>query len=283
MAGGATFVPEVDYVHKIGCVEWVNGLDQIFPPGYLPDKRHMYEEGGRTLIPASPGRFTGTYITADDCDLKKINISFSAYNLEDTYDVMVGDRYLIRNAPTIEMAETKVLDLHERVKAGVPVVIVFHNNSSTEKYMFYSVVVYTDYQHKDDPSRYPWYFNWSGYDILLPEKSVHSHDFSLPEAYIDKVTLERIELTVSSFQEHKLLAKVTWSREMGTRTSYMEKDPMYVGESPLARDRTILFTEVQVNNNIITLVFRNLGDTELGVNDSRIGMDIKAITYSTIN
>ena len=95
MAGGATFVPEVDYVHKIGCVEWVNGLDQIFPPGFLPGKSLTYEEGGKTYIPAEPGRFTGTYVPAADCELKRIDFSFSAYNVQDTYDILVGGRDIL--------------------------------------------------------------------------------------------------------------------------------------------------------------------------------------------
>lgn len=283
MTGGATFVPEVDYVHKVGCVEWVNGLDQIFPEGFLPEKRYTFEEGGKTYIPPEPGRFTGTYITGSDCDLKRINLSFSAYNLEDTYDILIGDRYLVRNAPTIEMAETKNLDLHEKADTGTPIIIVFHNNSATEKYMFYSVTVFTDFEYRENLITFPWYFNWSGYSTMLVEQHMHTEEFQLPKEYADGYHFDRIEMTVTSFQEHKLLAKVTWSAKTGLKTTYVENDQAYIGESPLARDRTILFTDVQVMGSIVRLVFRNLGDTDFGVNDSRIGMNIKAITYSLIN
>jgi len=88
---GATYVPDVDIVHVVECVRHVHGLPR-FIMGVLPTKSNDYHEGQRVHIPGGrPGIYQAVYIPQVNCELKAISMGFSAYNLADYYDIIIGN------------------------------------------------------------------------------------------------------------------------------------------------------------------------------------------------
>lgn len=267
---GATFVPEVDYVHKIGCVEWVNGFDSVssIPNGYFPTKSKNFEQGGKTLISPQIGIFTGAYIPEFDCQLKRINISFSAYNIEDTIDIKVGDKYLALAIPVVEMADSKILEMYRDIPAGTPIIICYNNYSGTEKWMFYSFSTLVDEEVADSGTDFfTWSYYWSGYSTLMPPSSLYSYIIPMPEYANTQSEIRSFTISVGGVETHSTIATITMM-ENGNIISDYEVNNVF------AAYKTINIIGVTVVDEGIKLDFINTA-TSNTIGSTRIGMDFK--------
>jgi hypothetical protein len=161
-----SYVPNVENVDEVQVVKTVNEVLKL-PYPYFPLKKFNYQAGGAVHITATVNNYQAVYIPNHDCELKVINLCFTSYNIEDTYDVWIGSRCIIKNSYVKEMSESRELEVYELVTANTPIVIEFNNNSGLEKYMMYDLVTLVDAAVVSSLNTFGWTFNWSDTIIQL--------------------------------------------------------------------------------------------------------------------
>lgn len=103
----------------------------------------MYNEGTKLNITTDSLTQEAIYIPETDCIIKEISITFSAYNLHDSFDVLIRKINNCDNTPNqllvkeySPMIHDLEIPLYTRVRTGEELVIRFNNNSKTEKNIF---------------------------------------------------------------------------------------------------------------------------------------------------
>ena len=150
----------VEQVNNVNTVQDVNTVHDVrkLPHPYFPLKKYNYQKGGQIHITPNIGMYQAVYIPDTEVEFKGIQLICTSYNVDDTYDVMIGSRYVIKDSHVKEMTEYRTFEVYEVVPSGTPIVINFHNNSGLEKYLMYEVVTLVDEEYVYDEDRLDWAF-----------------------------------------------------------------------------------------------------------------------------
>jgi hypothetical protein len=156
------YVPQVDYIETLNLVNRVEKVGEIekFPTPLFPRKTHNYQVGGMIHIPATTGSHFAVLNVDKAAEYKGINICFTAYNIEDTFDVLVGSRPVIKNSHVKEMSEFREMIVCEMIPQNTPLTIEFKNNSGLEKYLMYDHIMVIDTDVVNTPNTLEWNFVW---------------------------------------------------------------------------------------------------------------------------
>jgi hypothetical protein len=259
-------VEEVQMVDKVNIVENVENVDVVqdvkkFPHPYFPLKKYNYQKGGRVHVISNTGMFQAVYIPEHDMEVKGIHLSFTSYNIDDTYDIMLGSRYILKDSYVKEMTEYRMFEVYETVNAGTPIIINFYNNSGLEKYLMYEIITVIDEQVISETDSFYWTLDWEDENYELGEQDYLTLVVSQPnyvnmESVIDTFSLSIIDITLSSVN-----ALITFD---GTdiSTDYVETEPEYISEGFLARVNVIAITSVVRYDKSIAITFKNISNTD---------------------
>lgn len=294
-------------VHVVECVKHVHGLPK-FITGVLPEKSNDYHEGQQVHIPGGKiGVYQAVYIPKVDCELKAITLAWTAYNFKDSYDIIIGGqstegeqsnylmpaRLLVKNAPTIEMAEIEQLELYTKVQAGVPIIVKFYNNSMTEKWMFVKFITLQDTVPKVELDSFNWYYDWNGYHINMFGTQVYEEFIKIPDYYnsapnrISHVEIIAKELVVAG----RRIAKIEIGEGVlnGKSTTYIEdSDGPYAEYKSLARSGPVMIKDIQIitnskNGNLIKIIFERIElSSDPWLSTGRINMNLSITATNKI-
>ncbi len=272
-----SYVPNVENVDNIELLKKVNQLDNItnvetvqdimtvhdvgkLPHPYFPLKKYNYQYGGSLHITSTQNLYQAVYTPGIDCEFKGVHLCFTSYNIEDTYDVMIGSRYIMQGSHVKEMSEYRMLETYEVVPAGTPIVIQFHNNSGLEKYLLFEVVTLVDESVLNNSDVLNWTFDWEDISVLVGEQDLCSLIINQPnyvnmDSDIDNFTLDIRDTTT---QLH--VAAITYQDDV-LSSDYIEDEPEYQGSGFLARVNVTAITSVTRFDKSIQIVFMNINDT----------------------
>lgn len=156
----------VDEVSNVVNVETVQDVRKL-PHPYFPLKKYNYQYGGSIQVTSTHNMYQAVYVPHVDSEFKGVHLCCAAYNLEDTYDVMIGSRFIIQGSHVKEMAEYRMFEVYEIVEAGTPIVIQYHNNSGLEKVVMFEVVTLIDSSVLNTSNVLEWNFDWRNESIVL--------------------------------------------------------------------------------------------------------------------
>jgi hypothetical protein len=230
------------------------------PHPYFPLKKYNIQEGGRLHITPTVDTFQAVYMPDYDCEFKGINICFTAYNIEDTYDVLVGSRYVLRNSSIKEMAEVRMLEVYEDVTAGTPIIIQFHNNSGTEKFLMWDVLMLVDVQTNSGAEMLTWSFDWKDPAQIVGEGDTCSLVIAQPNYVNLESNILSFSLEITDLLVQTRICTIDYVGGV-ISSDYVETDPNYQGQGFLARSNVIAITAITVFEKSIQIVFRNVGST----------------------
>lgn len=273
------YVTDVDVVHVVECVKHVHGLKNIFNPGDTSNKSYDYQEGGKLYIEPKQGLFQATIILDQDCDLKSVAYSLSAYDLEDTIDIIVGEILLAKNIPTLEMADVVYLEKYTSVPAGTPIILQFRNNSAKEKYIFYRFNVLVNKLETIENEDFNWYESWNGYHINMPFNGDYELSFPTPPYFNVRSRINKVDMIVKDLvTTQQRIARITWNNNNPSTviSDYIEHNPLYVPYAPFARSGNIIISTVRVYNDYVYIKFHQVKGSTGSVWDAtgRINMQI---------
>lgn len=97
---------------------------------------------GKSLsIPATKGDFELDFIVEANGVLTDVVYSLSAWNYNDTWDLLVNDNKIFSNITTKEFGEDKCFIKYKDIKKNDIIKIVFHNNSGSNKILWSDINV----------------------------------------------------------------------------------------------------------------------------------------------
>lgn len=267
----------------------------------FPEKSNDYHEGQKVhILGGVEGIYQAVYIPDTDCELKAITLAWSAYNFQDSYDIIIGGsstndgdnnagnlpaRLLVKNAPTIEMAEIEQLELYTKVQAGTPIIVQFYNNSMTEKWMFVKFITLQDKIPSVDLSTFNWYVEWNGYKINMFGTQIYEEIIKVPDYHnsvpnrIEHVNIIAKELVVSG----RRIAEINLGTDVpnGITTTYLEDlNGSYADYTSLARSGPVMIKDVQIitdstNGDSIKIIFERVEiSSDPWISTGRINMTL---------
>lgn len=261
-------VTTVQQVENVQNVEWVQTVDDVntvhdvrkLPHPYFPLKKFNYQYGGWTHATAAQNTYQAVYLPEFDCEFKGIHLCFTSYNIEDTYDVMIGSRYIMKGSHVKEMSEYRMLEVYEDVPAGTPITIEFHNNSGLEKYMMFEFVCLFDEETVNYPGVMSWNFNWDGTSQYVDEQDDCVLVISQPNYVNMDSSLRDFHLELSDLTTQQVIATVVCDSSGSISTNYVESVYEYQGLGYLARVGVIAVLSVTRFEKSIQVVFRNISN-----------------------
>jgi hypothetical protein len=264
---------QVDNVSNVELVQDVRQIHSIVP--HFPLKRYNYQYGGSLHVEPSVNIYSAVYTPNCDCEFKGVNLCFTSYNVEDTYNVRIGSKYIIQNSHVKEMTEYRVLENYEIVPAGTPIVIEFSNKSGLEKFMLYDLITLID-EVKILTNVIDWTFDWQGANIQLGEQDTLALLISQPD-YVN------LQSSIKSFVMTMIdpLTGNQWNilcNPSGVISSnYTEPNgSQYTGLNLLGRSGVIGVISVTRYSKTIQVIFKNLNNSgtvdphsvEIGIHSS---------------
>ena len=279
-------VQKVDHVDNVTNVETVQDVMTVhnvrkLPHPYFPLKKYNYQYGGSLHITNTQNLYQAVYVPGIDCEFKGVHLCFTSYNIEDTYDVMIGSRYIMQGSHVKEMSEYRMLETYEVVPAGTPIVIQFHNNSGLEKYLLFEVITLVDDSILNTSNILNWTFDWQDTSVEVGEQDfctliINQPNYVNMDSDIDNFTLDIRDMTT---QLH--VATITYNGGI-INTDYIEDDPTYTGQGYLARVNVIAITSVTRFDKAIQILFKNINDTGT-VNPHPIELGISGDVNNLVN
>ena len=271
-------VEQVDRVQLVDTVDTVNTVNDVkkLPHPYFPLKKLNYQTGGQIHVAPVTGMYQAVYIPNREIEFKGIHLCLTSYNIEDTYDVMIGSRYVIKNSYVKEMTEYRMFEVYEIVPAGTPIVINFHNNSGLEKYLMYEIIALSNEAITTDINNLNWAFYWEGLNVEVGEDDYLSLVLIQPNYVNMDSNIDAFTLTIADLTQHVETAEITYLN--GTITStYEETVPEYMNSGFLARVNVIAITSIIVYEKSFVIVFKNISSTdphpvEIGISGSVINI-----------
>ena len=258
-------VKQVENVQNVEFVETVDNVNTVhdvrkLPHPYFPLKKFNYQYGGWVHITNTTNRYQAVYLPPYDCEFKGVDLSFTSYNIEDTYDVMIGSRYIIQGSHVKEMAESRRLEVYEVVNAGTPIVVEFHNKSGLEKFMMFEFVCIFDEKTINYPGNMTWNFFWQDANQYIPEQDTMSLIINQPnyvnmESHIDNFSLQLFNLNTT-----ETIGTITVSSNGTVTSSYVEDIIEYQGMGFLGRVNVIAVLSVTKFSKSIQVVFKNISN-----------------------
>lgn len=242
-------------------ISYVPEVEKL-PHPYFPLKKLNFQHGGKLHISPLENVYQAVYVPTVDCEFKGIHMCCTSYNIEDKYDVLIGSRYIIRDSNVKEMAEKRMLETYEVVKAGTPIVIQFHNISGLEKFMLYEIVLLMNEvvsMNPEDPEQLlsDWEFTWEGTSYQLNPQENMTLVINQPEFVDTSLTISGFEIDVTDMTMPEVVSTLSYS-EGQVSSNYSEQDPEFQGLGLLGRVNTIGITLVTVYEHSIQIVFRNI-------------------------
>lgn len=243
----------VSYVPQVEVVDQIKRL----PHPYFPLKKLNFQHGGSLHIEALENIYQAVYIPPVDCEFKGIHLCCTAYNVDDTYDVMIGGRYVIQGSSVKEMAEHRMFETYETVSAGTPIVIQFHNTSGLEKFLLYEIILLLDQEVYGESELSSWNFEWlgTGYQLRPQENMtlVINQPLSIGiNKIINSFSLRVIDMTMP---ERESLIQYGGGQ---VTSNYSEQVGSLQGMNLLARVNNIAITFVSAFDHSIQIIFRNI-------------------------
>jgi hypothetical protein len=262
-----TNVKTVEQVNNVQNVEWVNTVDNVntvhdvrkLPHPYFPLKKFNYQYGG-WIHATTQNTYQAVYLPEYDCEFKGVQMSCIAYNIEDTYDVMIGSRYVIKGSHVKEMAEFRMLEVYEDVPAGTPITIEFHNNSELEKYLMFEFVCLFDEETVNYPGVMSWNFNWDGTAQYVAEQDDCVLVINQPNYVNMDSSIRDFHLEITDLTSQQLIATILCDASGGISSNYEEAEVEYQGTGYLGRVGVIAILSVTRFEKSIQVVFRNISD-----------------------
>jgi len=285
-----TYNVNTENVDNIELVKKVNQLDNVsnvqtvqdvrkLPHPYFPLKVFNYQQGGAVHITATKNTYQAVYVPDVDCEFKGVHLCLTSYNIEDTYDVMIGSRYVIKGSHVKEMSEYRTLEVYEDVSAGTPITIVFHNNSGLEKFLLYEIITLVDEQVINNTEIMEWSFTWEDQTIEVGEQDLCTLIINQPNYVNMESRIDNFVLEITDMTTFLKVAIITYD---GTVYSdYEETDPRYTSLGLLARVNVIGIVAVVRYDKAIQIVFKNLNDTGT-VNPHPIQIGVSGIVQNYI-
>ena len=269
-------VKKVNLVDKVTVVDSVTRVDSVGPVDeikklpwpYFPLKTRNYQEGGMIYISPAQSKYQAIFYTNVPVEFKGINICFTAYNIEDTYDVLVGSQYVIKGSHVKEMSENRRLEVYELVDANIPITIDFYNNSGSEKYLLFDFITLSNTAIQENII-HDWTFAWNGDNSQVDPGDfctllVIQPSYVNPDSIIETFFLNLIDLSTQL-----PIASISCDEGGGITSGYIETDPELQPYGFLARANIIAVTSVERQNRVIKIVFKNIGSVphpiEIGI------------------
>ena len=264
-----TTVETVDQVKNVQNVEWVETVDNVntvkdvrkLPHPYFPLKQYNYQYGGAVHATATQNTYQAVYLPEYDCEFKGVHLCFTSYNIEDTYDVMIGSRYIMKGSHVKEMSEYRMLEVYEDVPAGTPITIEFHNNSGLEKYLMFEFVCLFDETIINYPGIMTWNFDWKDTAQTINEQDDCVLVINQPNYVNMDSTISDFNLTIADLTTQATIATVSCDNSGNISSNYVETLPEYQGIGYLARVGIIAIKSITRFDKAIQIVFRNIGTT----------------------
>lgn len=256
------YVPTVEEVLKVKQVDTVRTVEEVknvqkLPHPYFPLKKLNYQKGGRLHIEPEINTYQAVYIPECDLELKGIHLCLTSYNVEDTYDVMIGSRYIIKGSYVKEMAEYRMLEVYEVVNAGTPIIINFHNYSGLEKYLLYEIITLVDQEIIFDNNTLDWNFYWEGINYILGPNDYLNLVIPQPNyVNIDSI-IHEFALSIINLRDTNLITTITYKNDT-LNTDYVETDPAYIEYGFLARVNVIAVDSIEKYQKSILITFKNI-------------------------
>lgn len=257
-----SYVPEVENVQNIENIEVVQDVRQL-PFPYFPLKKFNFQKGGMVHITPTQNLHQAVFIPDKDIEFKGVHLSFTSYNIEDTYDVMIGSRYLIKDSHVKEMTEYRMLEVYEDVGAGTPIVVNFHNNSGHEKYLMYEMIALIDEEVMLSASELEWDFYWEDQNVEIGSEDyltvvVNQPNYVNMSSYIDTFYLDIIDRTLPDVN----IATIYCDSQGNITSTYEETEEEFLGEGFLARVNVTALKWVERNTGNITITFKNISSID---------------------
>lgn len=264
-------VEQVDRVQLVDTVGTVNDVRKL-PHPYFPLKQLNFQTGGQIHIAHATGMYQAVYIPNKEIEFKGIHLCLTSYNIEDTYDVMIGARYVIKNSYVKEMTEYRMFEVYEVVPAGTPIVINFHNNSGLEKYLMYEIIALSNEAVTTDIDNLDWSFYWEGLNVEVGAGDYLSLVLIQPNYVNMDSNIDSFTLTIADLTQHIEVARITYSGGVLSST-YAETVPEYENSGFLARVNVIAITSVIAYEKSFVVTFKNISSidphpVEIGISGS---------------
>lgn len=260
-----SYVPNVENVDEVQVVKKVEEVLKL-PYPYFPLKKFNYQVGGSVHITSTVNNYQAVYTPDKDCELKAIHMCFTSYNIEDTYDVWIGSRCIIKNSHVKEMSEFRDLEVYEAVTAGTPIVIEFSNKSGLEKYMLYDFVTLVDKAVVSNLANFDWEFDWSDSNIQLGKEDTLALIINQPNYVNLESVISQFSLVITNKNTQQSVAIITCN-ENGLITS------SYNLNGYLAEVNVIAIQSVTRFGKSIQILFKNT-DVGGGVSPHNIELNI---------
>ena len=253
----------VEQVNNVSTVQDVNTVHDVrkLPHPYFPLKKYNYQKGGQIHITPNVGMYQAVYIPDTEVEFKGVQLICTSYNVDDTYDVMIGPRYVIKDSHVKEMTEYRTFEVYEVVPAGMLIVINFHNNSGLEKYLMYEIVTLVDEEYIYDNDRLEWAFNWEGESSKLDGDDNLSLVIIQPNFVNVESDISSFELSIVDLTLQTVVATLTYSGS-GVVSDYVETDTDYMDSNFLARVNVTAITSVVKHDKSIVINFKNVSSTD---------------------
>ncbi len=264
-------VKQVDTVKTVEDVNTVHDVQKL-PHPYFPLKKYNYQSGGAVHITETSNLYQAVYVPDTACELKGIHLCFTSYNIEDTYDVMVGSRYVIKGSHVKEMTEHRMLEVYEDLPAGTPITITFHNNSGLEKYLLYEFITLVDEKVLNTSSVLNWSFNWKDETVVVGAGDKCTLVIPQPNYVNMDSNIKSAVLEITDILTQQQIATI--EHDGYVETDY--QDPFYPDEGYLARVNVMAIVQVTLFERAIQIVFKNIDHVphpiQLGVKGSIVNI-----------
>lgn len=280
--GNVEKVEQVDNVTNVETVQDVMTVHDVrkLPHPYFPLKVFNYQQGGSIHVTATKNTYQAVYTPDIDCEFKGIHLCFTSYNIEDTYDVMIGSRYVMKGSHVKEMSEYRILEVYEVVPAGTPIVIVFHNNSGLEKFMLYEIITLVDEAVINNSGVMEWNFTWEDSTIEVGEQDLCTLIINQPNYVNMDSSINSFELEITNLNTQLRVANIYGN---GTVYSdYIEQEPTLEYLGLLGRVNVIGIVAVTKYDKSIHIVFKNINSTGT-VDPHPIELGVSGIVLNNIN
>lgn len=97
--------------------------------------------GQSLAIPATVGDYNIDFIAKEDGFLTDIIYSLSAWNYNDSWDLLINDSIIFSNITTKEFGEDKYFERYKAIKKDDIIKIQFHNTSGSNKILWVDINV----------------------------------------------------------------------------------------------------------------------------------------------
>ena len=262
-------VNTVKNVENVENVDWVETVDEVntvhdvrkLPHPYFPLKKYNFQPGGMIHVTPTTNTFQAVFVPPYEIEFNGVHLAATAYNIEDTYDVMIGARYIMQDSHVKEMSEYRMLNVYEVVPAGTPIVINFHNNSGLEKHLMYEFILLANEQNMYNQNTMNWVFNWEDMAQEIGEQDTMTLMINQPNYVNMDSNISTFSLDIMDLNIQQRVATVTCSSSGTVTSDYNETEPSYQGLGFLARANAIAIVSVTRFAKAIQVVFKNINNT----------------------